>query len=161
MLKIYGRANSINVRKVLWMCHEIGLEYAREDWGRALEMPVYGNTNCWKAEGGDSYQDFLNSECVWMQFWVELPTTADRDRYQAFLDNYARSQKDAGRMPRPLNNRLYDVAQWLDRNEVGALVFPSPAAKDCAPDALRARIAAALTTCTVARAGCGVGKSAA
>jgi glutathione S-transferase len=36
MLKIYGRANSINVRKVLWMCHELGLEYAREDWGRGF-----------------------------------------------------------------------------------------------------------------------------
>jgi len=33
-----------------------------------------------------------------------------------------------------------------DRNEVGALVFPSPAAKDVAPEALRARIAAALRT---------------
>jgi len=31
-----------------------------------------------------------------------------------------------------------------DRNEVGALVFPSPAAKDLAPDALRAKVAAAL-----------------
>ena len=34
MLKIYGRANSINVRKVLWICDEIGLPYDREDWGR-------------------------------------------------------------------------------------------------------------------------------
>lgn len=34
MLTIYGRANSINVRKVLWLCDEIGLGYAREDWGR-------------------------------------------------------------------------------------------------------------------------------
>ena len=34
MLKIYGRANSINVRKVLWVAGEIGLEYNREDWGR-------------------------------------------------------------------------------------------------------------------------------
>jgi putative ABC transport system permease protein len=92
--------------------------YLPYGWGRALEMPVYGNTNCWKAEAGDSYQDFLNSECVWLQFWTELPTAADRDRYQAFLDNYARSQKAAGRMQRPLNNRLYDVEQWLDRNEV-------------------------------------------
>jgi len=33
-----------------------------------------------------------------------------------------------------------------DRDEVGALVFPSPAAKDLAPEALRARIAAALKT---------------
>jgi feruloyl-CoA synthase len=31
-----------------------------------------------------------------------------------------------------------------DRDEVGALVFPSPAAKDLAPEALRAKIAAAL-----------------
>jgi glutathione S-transferase len=34
MLKIYGRANSINVRKVLWVADEIGLPYTREDWGR-------------------------------------------------------------------------------------------------------------------------------
>ncbi|MDH3319336.1 MAG: feruloyl-CoA synthase [Betaproteobacteria bacterium] len=33
-----------------------------------------------------------------------------------------------------------------DRDEVGALVFPSPAAKDLAPEALRAKIAAALTS---------------
>ncbi len=87
-------------------------------WGKALELPVYGNTNCWKPETGDSYQDFLNSECVWLQVWAELPTLADRDKYQAFVDNYARSQKAAGRIPRKLNNRLYDVEQWLDRNEV-------------------------------------------
>ena len=34
MLKIYGRSNSINVRKVLWMAEELGLAYQREDWGR-------------------------------------------------------------------------------------------------------------------------------
>jgi glutathione S-transferase len=36
MLKIYGRANSINVRKVLWLADEIGLKYDREDWGRGF-----------------------------------------------------------------------------------------------------------------------------
>jgi putative ABC transport system permease protein len=92
--------------------------YIPYGWGRALELPVYGNTNCWKDEGGSSYQDFLNSECVWLQLWVELPTLADRDTFQTYVDNYARSQKAAGRIPRPLNNKLYDVAQWLDRNEV-------------------------------------------
>ncbi len=34
MLKIYGRANSINVRRVLWVADEIGIKYEREDWGR-------------------------------------------------------------------------------------------------------------------------------
>ncbi len=62
--------------------------------------------------------DFLNSECVWVQMWAELPTAADRDRFQAYVDNYARQQKAAGRFPRPLNNRLFDVGQWLDANHV-------------------------------------------
>ncbi len=92
--------------------------YVPFGWGRAQELPVYGNTNCWKSETIESYQDFLNSECVWLQMWAELPTVADRDKFQAYLDNYARAQKAAGRMPRPLNNQLYDVDHWLDRNEV-------------------------------------------
>ncbi len=87
-------------------------------WGIAHELPVYGNTNCWKSEKIDSVQDFLNSECIWLMMWAELPTKADRDRFQVFLDNYARTQKAAGRLPRPLNNRLFNVEQWLDFNDV-------------------------------------------
>ena len=37
MLKVYGRANSINVRKVLWMLDEAGEKYEREDWGRGFK----------------------------------------------------------------------------------------------------------------------------
>ena len=33
MLKIYGYAGSINVRKVLWTCVELGLPFERIDWG--------------------------------------------------------------------------------------------------------------------------------
>jgi glutathione S-transferase len=48
MLKIYGRANSINVRKVLWLCDEIGLPFEREDWGRgyrALNEEPFASLN--------------------------------------------------------------------------------------------------------------------
>lgn len=44
MLTILGKASSINVRKVLWLCDEIGLEYQREDWGagfRATDEPAF------------------------------------------------------------------------------------------------------------------------
>jgi len=37
MLKVYGRPNSINVRKVLWTLGELGLQYEREDWGRGFK----------------------------------------------------------------------------------------------------------------------------
>ena len=33
MLQLLGRTSSINVRKVQWVCDEIGVPYEREDWG--------------------------------------------------------------------------------------------------------------------------------
>lgn len=36
MLKVYGRANSSNVRKVLWVADEIGIALERSDWGRGF-----------------------------------------------------------------------------------------------------------------------------
>jgi glutathione S-transferase len=37
MLKILGKASSINVRKVLWTCVELGIEFEREDWGAGFQ----------------------------------------------------------------------------------------------------------------------------
>jgi glutathione S-transferase len=39
MLKLLGKAASINVRKVLWTCAELGLPVEREDWGQPLRDP--------------------------------------------------------------------------------------------------------------------------
>lgn len=33
MLRLFGKATSINVRKVLWTCDELDLTIAQEDWG--------------------------------------------------------------------------------------------------------------------------------
>lgn len=44
MLKILGKASSINVRKVLWTCAELNLPFQREDWGsgfRATDTPEF------------------------------------------------------------------------------------------------------------------------
>ena len=48
MLKILGRANSFNVRKVLWLCDEIGIPFQREDYGRgfrATNTPEFRKIN--------------------------------------------------------------------------------------------------------------------
>jgi glutathione S-transferase len=48
MFKVYGRANSINVRKVLWMLAELDIPYEREDWGRGFrptDDPVFRRIN--------------------------------------------------------------------------------------------------------------------
>lgn len=37
MLRVLGKASSINVRKVLWTCAELDLAFAREDWGAGFK----------------------------------------------------------------------------------------------------------------------------
>lgn len=78
-----------------------------------------GNTNCWKPVG-DGFQAFLNSECVWLQFWVELPNEQARSEYMSFLNAYVDDQKALGRFERPQNNRLNNVMQWLEQQQVVA-----------------------------------------
>jgi glutathione S-transferase len=48
MLRIYGYAASINVRKVLWSCAELDLQYEREDWAgpfRPTSDPAFLSLN--------------------------------------------------------------------------------------------------------------------
>lgn len=84
----------------------------------AREMSRSGNTNCWKSIGGTGYQAFLNSECVWIQYWVELRNSGEEADYVDFINNYATEQKALGRFERPLNNHLYDVNEWMLHEEV-------------------------------------------
>jgi putative ABC transport system permease protein len=96
-----------------------------EDIYIPLEMPYRiseqlersGNMNCWKATGG-ALRAILGSECVWMQYWVELRTELEKEEYLQFLNNYVTEQKEAGRFERPLNNRLSSVTEWLDINRI-------------------------------------------
>jgi glutathione S-transferase len=37
MLRILGKASSINVRKVLWTCAELHIPFEREDWGSGFQ----------------------------------------------------------------------------------------------------------------------------
>ncbi|QBY05383.1 FtsX-like permease family protein [Thalassotalea sp. HSM 43] len=78
-----------------------------------------GNTNCWK-NVGDGFQAFLDSECVWLQFWVELNNEQEKQEYQSFLNAYVEQQKSFGRFERPLNNRLSNVMEWLEQRQVVA-----------------------------------------
>jgi putative ABC transport system permease protein len=85
--------------------------------GTQLEMQSAGNTNCWRDQQINNFQDFLNSDCVWIQFWVEI---RDRDKvaaFQDFIDNYVREQKTLGRYERPMNNHLRHPDEWLRINE--------------------------------------------
>jgi putative ABC transport system permease protein len=141
--KLFGGANSVG-KRVRWNDHEFRIIGVRDTWmplptfydvnngaleepedvyipfgwNAALEINSAGNNNGWKPEDIKTYQDYLGSENTWIQMWVELPDTAARGRFQAFLDNYSMEQKKGGRYQRPLNNRLTKPDQWLIDNDV-------------------------------------------
>lgn len=84
----------------------------------SLEMQRSGNTSCWKIPDEPSLASFMNSECVWIQYWVELRNSNEEAEYLNYLDSYASEQKQLGRYPRDLNNNLFNVEEWLLEQEV-------------------------------------------
>ncbi len=85
--------------------------------GIDLKQRSSGNNSCFK-DSGPGWDAYLASDCVWMQVWVQLDSPARKAEYQSFLDNYVNEQKKLGRFPRPLNNRLLDVNQWMANQKV-------------------------------------------
>lgn len=83
----------------------------------AREMQVNGSIDC-SSNTDPGFKGLVASECVWMQYWVELESASDRSEYADYLNAYVAEQKALGRFPRPANNRLHDVMEWLDFNEV-------------------------------------------
>ena len=143
--RLFGGANSVG-RTLRWNDHEFRVIGVLDDWfprpryydlnGGAFVLPdaayiPYGwgselqlfnkeENDCWRPEKLDTFKDYEASDCVWQQMWVELPDAASRERFQSLMDGYWVEQRKAGRFPRPKNNRLTNVSQWLRDNQVVA-----------------------------------------
>ena len=94
------------------------------------QMQSWGNNNCNNDVGEPGWDGHLRSECVWMQFWAELPTAADVAAYRTFLNNYASEQQRSGRFHWPAHTHIRNVREWLVyehavRDEVRILVLVS------------------------------------
>ena len=86
-----------------------------ESW----EKQQFGNTNCWGDAPINTFQDFLNSECVWVEYWAELTTPDQQAHYEAWLAGYIAEQQRLGRFPiEDARAQISDVMAWLDLNRV-------------------------------------------
>ncbi|KAA9132567.1 ABC transporter permease [Marinihelvus fidelis] len=109
MPKFYDVTNgAFDPTEELYIPFNVAIEY---------ELPRNGNTNCWKRPD-DGFEGFLNSECVWIQFWAELRDDNEKREYMEFLNAYTDSQKELGRFGRPRDNRLSDVMEWMEAEQV-------------------------------------------
>lgn len=78
-----------------------------------LNLDSQGGMNCWGRSGEDGPRS-LNAPCAWLQYWVQLDSPGQADDYRAYLENYSRQQKDAGRFEAEPNVRLHNLMGWLD-----------------------------------------------
>lgn len=92
--------------------------YIPFEFVRDFEVETDGNLLIWDDSDGTTFDEYLMSEAIWIQFWVQLDSERQREDYLAFLDAYALEQKKLGRFQRPLNNRILDVMAWLKDRQV-------------------------------------------
>jgi putative ABC transport system permease protein len=84
-----------------------------------MKIGTWGNTNGWKFEPSNGYQDLLNSERFWVQFWVQLENEQEKQEYGEFLMAYMQDQQSKGRFNREtLTFKLRNVVEWLEYQEV-------------------------------------------
>jgi putative ABC transport system permease protein len=80
-----------------------------------LTIWTNGNTSGWKSRGGDTHQHFLNSETIWIQYWVELPDEKAQAAYRDWLTGYIQEQKKLGRFARPVKHSLTTIPAYIER----------------------------------------------
>jgi putative ABC transport system permease protein len=76
------------------------------------QMNNTGSTQC-NGDLDPGWEGRLRSDCIWLQFWVELPTDAAAHKYREFLNNYAAEQQSLGRFHWAPHTQLRDVNEWL------------------------------------------------
>ncbi len=84
----------------------------------AVSMPNDGNTNCNETPKESGFVGLQHSSCIWIAYMAELDGAAEVDAYRQYLDGYARAQQAAGRFSWPSNNRLRNLGEWLDYQQV-------------------------------------------
>jgi putative ABC transport system permease protein len=79
-----------------------------------MEIWLTGNNSGWKREEINSHQDYLQSERIWLQYWVELPDEASVAQYRDWVRAYIEEQRRLGRFERPTNFRLTTIPHLID-----------------------------------------------
>lgn len=77
-----------------------------------MQIRTNGNSDGWKS-AGNTFEEFLNSDVDWVQFWVELRSPAEAEQYHRFVDGYVLEEKKHGRFERPLMNRVTSLRDLM------------------------------------------------
>ena len=66
------------------------------------------------AESDDPVKAFLNSDSIWIPYWVEFNSSQDAQRYRTFLSSYVSEQQGLGRIESGNDSDIINIADWLN-----------------------------------------------
>ncbi|MEJ0005945.1 MAG: ABC transporter permease [Steroidobacteraceae bacterium] len=81
------------------------------------QMRQYGHNSC-DASPPPGWLGHLNSECVWIQFWAELPSAGAIGDYRQYLLNYAADQRTVGRFHWAPLAQVHTAPEWIELKKV-------------------------------------------
>ena len=84
----------------------------------SVGLPNNGNTNCNATPKESGFVGLQHSECVWIAYMAELDDAAAVTAYRQYLDAYAKNQQKAGRFGWAPNNRLRNLPDYLEQQQV-------------------------------------------
>ncbi len=83
-----------------------------------LGLNHFGDTDSWgNSDFGNRVDYVKQAEFTWIQYWVELEPDSVAS-YRDWVDAYVMEQKQLDRFPKPLNNRVTPVMEWLRVREM-------------------------------------------
>jgi putative ABC transport system permease protein len=85
-----------------------------------LDLPQdygYGPMRCWGNPNAGDHNPKAQ-QCTWVQFWVQLDTSAQVSSYLDSIKQYSSQQTQLGRFQRQPNVRLRGLMDWLDYKQV-------------------------------------------
>jgi putative ABC transport system permease protein len=81
------------------------------------QMHHYGHDSC-DSPAPPGWLGHLNSECVWIQFWAELPSAGAISDYKQYLQGYAADQRATGRFHWAPLVRVHTAREWIALKKV-------------------------------------------
>ncbi|HJQ96718.1 MAG TPA: ABC transporter permease [Candidatus Polarisedimenticolaceae bacterium] len=77
------------------------------------EIWLTGNNSGWQPVNIETHQQWVASERVWVQYWVELPDASAKAAYGDWVRSYIEDQKKLGRFERPIHYGLSTIPELI------------------------------------------------
>ena len=79
-----------------------------------LKLNVVGQVWCSYGSPQPGVAGLMNSECTWLQYWIEAGSESQVKQIKEQLDAYTQDQHKSGRLPRQAKNELLNVREWME-----------------------------------------------